>query len=171
VGSSYIMVSALKCVMMCESRRGPSWGLRSWYQFGSIVISNVIVYGLFLAASLAQWRACWVSFFVCGWAYLFPVHLCWNVVHIDPKILFRENGEEICFNVVRHATDNKKYECVICKESIMCSRMAFGIVHCESLRGSFLGIVYLYRWYNQTTSFSNDCRGVLDYVVCLREAI
>jgi hypothetical protein len=99
------------------------------------------------------------AFFVCGWAYPFPVHLCWNVVHIDPKILFWENGEEICFNVVKHATDNENYECVICKESIMCSRMAFGIVNCESLRGSFLGILCLYRWYNHTTSFSNDCMG------------
>ena len=28
VGSSYIMVSALKCVMMCESGKGPLWGSR-----------------------------------------------------------------------------------------------------------------------------------------------
>ena len=26
VGSSYVMVSALKCVMTCESGKGPSWG-------------------------------------------------------------------------------------------------------------------------------------------------
>ena len=26
VGSSYVMVSALKCVMTCESKKGPSWG-------------------------------------------------------------------------------------------------------------------------------------------------
>jgi hypothetical protein len=62
VGSSYIIVSALKCVMTCEYGKEPSWGLRLWYQFGSIVISIIIVYELFLAASLAQWRACWVSF-------------------------------------------------------------------------------------------------------------
>ena len=28
VGSSYVMVSALKCVITCESEKGPSWGLR-----------------------------------------------------------------------------------------------------------------------------------------------
>ena len=28
VGSSYMMVSALKCVITCESRKDPSWGLR-----------------------------------------------------------------------------------------------------------------------------------------------
>ena len=28
VGSSYVMVYALKCVMTCESGKGPSWGLR-----------------------------------------------------------------------------------------------------------------------------------------------
>ena len=71
VGSSYKMVSALKYVMTCDSRKIPSWKLRL---FGSIVISIVIVYGLFLAASLAQWRVCWVSFFVRGWAYSFLVH-------------------------------------------------------------------------------------------------
>ena len=30
VGSSYMRVLALKCVMTCESRKGPSWGLRLW---------------------------------------------------------------------------------------------------------------------------------------------
>ena len=53
VCSSYIMVSALKCVMTCDSGKGPSWGLRLWYQFGLVVISIVIVSRLFLAASLA----------------------------------------------------------------------------------------------------------------------
>lgn len=28
VGSSYVMVSALKWVMTCESGKGPSWGWR-----------------------------------------------------------------------------------------------------------------------------------------------
>ena len=28
VGSSYVMVSALKCAITCESGKGPSWGLR-----------------------------------------------------------------------------------------------------------------------------------------------
>ena len=26
VGSSYVMVSALKCMLTCESKKGPSWG-------------------------------------------------------------------------------------------------------------------------------------------------
>ena len=32
VGSSYIMVSALKCVMTYEYGKRPLWGLRLWYQ-------------------------------------------------------------------------------------------------------------------------------------------
>ena len=58
VGSSYMMVSSLKCVITCESRKGPSWGLRLCYQFGSVITSIAIVSELFLVASLAQWRAC-----------------------------------------------------------------------------------------------------------------
>ena len=159
VDSSYMMVSALKCVMTCEFGKRPSWGLRLWYQFGSVVVSIVIVFGLFFAANFAQWRACWVSFFVCGWAYMFPIHLCWNVVPIDPKTLSWENVEENCFNLIGHVSGDEKYECVIWKESIMCSRMAFGNVYCESSRGSFLGNMYLYCWYNHTTLFLNDCMG------------
>ena len=64
VGSSYVMVSALKCVMTCKSEKGPLWGSRLWYQLGSIVMKIIIVSGSFLAASLAQWRVCWMSFFV-----------------------------------------------------------------------------------------------------------
>ena len=69
VGSSYVMVSTLKCVMTCESGKGFLWGLRFCYQFGSVVISIVIVSRLFWAASLAKWRVCSVSFSICGWAY------------------------------------------------------------------------------------------------------
>ena len=47
VGSSYVMVSTLKCVMTCEFGKGPSWGLRLWYRFGYIVMSNVVVSRLF----------------------------------------------------------------------------------------------------------------------------
>ena len=50
---------------------------------------------------------------------------------------------------------------------MICSRMAFGSVYCESLRGSFLGSLYLYRWYNHTTFFGMIMWGVLDCVVCL----
>ena len=56
VGSLYIMVTALKCVMTCEYGNEPSWGLRLWYQFGFVVTSIVVVSGLFLAANLVQWR-------------------------------------------------------------------------------------------------------------------
>ena len=37
--------------------------------------------------------------------------------------------------------------------------MAFGSVYCESLRGSFLGVLYLYLWYNHATSVSNGWMG------------
>ena len=40
VGSSYVMVSALKCVMTCKSEKGPLWGSRLWYQLGSIFYEN-----------------------------------------------------------------------------------------------------------------------------------
>ena len=71
-------------------------------------MSIAIVYGLFLPASLAHWRACWASYSVCGWAYLFPFDLCWNVVPIDPNTLSRGNGEENCRSVVGHVTSNEK---------------------------------------------------------------
>ena len=100
-----------------------------------------------------------MSFSMCGWAYPLLIHLCWNVVPIDPKTLSRENVEENCRSLIGHVTSDEKYECVMWKESMMCSRMSFGSVYCESLRGSFLGNLYLYRWYNHTTSFSNDCVG------------
>ena len=115
--------------------------------------------GLLWAASLAQWRACWVSVSVCGWAYPLPVHLCWNAVPLDPKTLSREKVEENCRSVVGHVTGDEKYECVIWKESIIWLMMAFGSVYCDSLRGSLLGVRYLYLWYNHTTSCSNDCVG------------
>ena len=69
------------------------------------------------------------------------------------------NGEENCLSEVGHVIGDEKCECVIWKESMMCSRMTFGSVYWESLRGSFLDILYLYRWYNHITSFSNDCVG------------
>ena len=93
--------------------------------------------GLFWAASLAQWKACWVSFSVCGWAYPLHVHLCWNIVPIDPKTLSRENVEANCLSLVGHVTGDEKYECVMWKESMICSRMALGSVYYVSLRGSF----------------------------------
>ena len=71
-------------------------------------MSIVIVSGLLLAASLAQWRVCWVSSSVCGWAYPFHVHLCWNIVPIDPNTLSRKNGEENCLSVVGHVTSDEK---------------------------------------------------------------
>ena len=93
--------------------------------------------GLFWAASLAQWKACWVSFSVCGWAYPLHVHLCWNIVPIDPKTLSRENVEANCLSLVGHVTGDEKYECVMWKESMIFSKMAFGIVYCE-----FEGVIF-----------------------------
>jgi hypothetical protein len=45
--------------------------------------------------------------------------------------------------------------------------MAFGSVYCESLRGSILGVLYLYLWYNHVTSVSNGWVGALGCVVYL----
>jgi hypothetical protein len=98
-------------------------------------MSIVIVSGLFLVVSLAQWRVCWVSSSVCGRAYPFPIHLCWNIVPIDPNILSLVNGEDNCLREVGHVIGEEKCECAIWNESIMCSRMAFGSVYWESLRG------------------------------------
>ena len=67
---------------------------------------------------------------------------------MDPNTLSRENGEENCLSLVGHVTGDEKYECVIWKESRICSRMSWGSVYCESLRGAFLGNLYLYRWYS-----------------------
>jgi hypothetical protein len=95
VGSSYVIIYALKCVMMCESRKRPSWGWMLWYQLGSVVMIIVVVSGLSFAASLAQCMACWMSFSVCGWAYPFLVHLCWNAVPIDPNTYLWEMRRRI----------------------------------------------------------------------------
>ena len=97
--------------------------------------------------------------FLCGWAYPFPIHLYWNVVTVDPNTLSLGNGEDNCLIEVGHLTGDEKCECVIWNESIMCSRMAFGNVYWESLRGLFLGILYLYHWDSHATSFSNDYMG------------
>lgn len=43
IGSSYVMVSAEKCVMTCVSRNGPLYGVGIWYQLLSGIISKVIV--------------------------------------------------------------------------------------------------------------------------------
>jgi hypothetical protein len=51
VCSSYRMVSTLKCVMRYESEKGPLWGLKLCYQFGTVVMNIVGVCGLFLAIS------------------------------------------------------------------------------------------------------------------------
>ena len=58
-----------------------------------------------------------------------------------------------------HVTGDEKCEWVIWNVSMMCLRMTFGSVYWESLRRSFLGILYLYRWYNHATSCSKDWMG------------
>ena len=56
-------------------------------------------------------------------------------------------------------TGDEKCEWVIWNESMMFWRMSCGSVYWENLRGSFLGILYLYRWYNHATSCSKDSMG------------
>ena len=88
-----------------------------------------------------------------------PCHLCWNAFPIDPNTTSLGNGEWNCLSVVGHVTGDEKYECVIWNEFMKFSRMAFGSVYCESLRGSFLGVLYLYLWYSHATSVSNGWVG------------
>lgn len=54
-----------------------------------------------------------VSVSVCGCAYPFPCHLCWNAFPTDPNITSLGKGEWYCLSVVEHVTGDKKYECVI----------------------------------------------------------
>jgi hypothetical protein len=54
VGSSYVMVSAVKWAMMCVSGNGPINGVLFWYQLASDITSMVMVDGSYLAASRAQ---------------------------------------------------------------------------------------------------------------------
>ena len=53
-GSSYVIVSAAKWAITCESGNGPSYGVLLWYQSlsGTTIIVDVV--GSCLAASLAQ---------------------------------------------------------------------------------------------------------------------
>ena len=50
-GSSYVMVSAAKCIIACVFGKGPSYGERLWYQLVSGIASMVIVSGSCFAAS------------------------------------------------------------------------------------------------------------------------
>ena len=68
VGSLYMMVSAAKWAMICESGNGPVYGFELWYQSVSFEISRVIVFGSFLAAIRAQCVACCRSVMLWGWA-------------------------------------------------------------------------------------------------------
>lgn len=53
VGSSYVMVSAVKWAMTCVSANGPLCGVLFWYQLVSGMTRRVMVDGSCLAASLA----------------------------------------------------------------------------------------------------------------------
>ena len=68
VGSSYVMVSAVKWAIMCVSGNGPVYGLKFWYQLVSGEMSIVIVCGSFFAARRAQCMACCKSVSLWGWA-------------------------------------------------------------------------------------------------------
>ena len=56
-------------------------------------------------------------------------------------------------------TGDEKYEWVILNDVIRKFNIGVGIVYWASFRGSFLGIRYLYLWYNHTISASNGCVG------------
>ena len=43
IGSSYVMVSAEKCVMTCVFGYGPLYGVGFWYQLLSGIVSKVTV--------------------------------------------------------------------------------------------------------------------------------
>ena len=57
------------------------------------VTSSVILFGLFLAASLTQCIACWIIFSLCGWAYPIPFYLYWKAMPSDSKTLSFANGK------------------------------------------------------------------------------
>ena len=68
-----------------------------------------------------------------------PCHLYLNVFPPDPNTTSLGKGEWNCLSVVVHVTGDDKYECLILKGFVRCSRMAFGSVYCENFRGSFFG--------------------------------
>ena len=55
-----------------------------------------------------------------------------------------------------HVTGDEKYEWLILNDVIKKSSIGVGIVYWARLSGSFLEIRYLYLWYSQTISVSND---------------
>ena len=50
-GSSYVMVSAAKCIIACVFGKGPSYGERLWYQLISGIASMMIVSRSYFAVS------------------------------------------------------------------------------------------------------------------------
>ena len=108
VGSSYLVVFVGIWVITCVSGKGPKCGVKFWYQFGSGMISLVVVYGSCFAASLAQCIVFWASVSLCGWAYPIPCHLCENAFPMDPKILSLGNGEKNFVRWVEHVTWDEK---------------------------------------------------------------
>ena len=60
---------------------------------------------------------------------------------------------------VGHVTGDEKYEWLILNDVVRKFNIGVGIVYWASLRGSFLGIRYLYLWYSHTISVSNGCVG------------
>ena len=61
--------------------------------------------------------------------------------------------------MVGHVIGDEKYECVIWNVFMKFSSMAFGSVYWESLRGSFLGVLYLYILYSHVIYVLNDWVG------------
>ena len=61
VGSSYISVFVSMYMITWISGKGPIRGIKFWYQLLSKIVSMVMVWGSFFAASLAQCIAFWAS--------------------------------------------------------------------------------------------------------------
>lgn len=60
-----------------------------------------------------------------------------------------------CVSTVEHVTIDEKYEWVIWKDLVRCSRMSSDCVYCDSLRGSLWRFLYLYCLDSHTTYVSN----------------
>lgn len=64
-------------------------------------------------------------------------------------------------STMEHVIIDEKYEWVIWKDLVRCSRMCHGSVYCDSLRGSFWRFLYLYRLYSHANYVSNGWVTVL----------
>ena len=75
VGSLYISMYAGMCMITWISEKRPMKGVKFWYQLLSGMVSMVMVWGSFLAASVVQCIVFWASVSLCEWTYPIPFHL------------------------------------------------------------------------------------------------